>query len=126
MTSTLLEPAASPVWRYDHVRAYLKWVHACRDRLARTGRVWIDWAGVPLDAAGFRREFTDALDRRINAKAGLDRPRGRRDSDDHRRALVQDRADLQARLRSRVRIYQFRTPEFRGRFGHLLCDRDDL
>lgn len=123
MTTTPAPDAG--LWRYRHVHDYLAFVREARAILARGGRVRLHWAGRDLDADGFRRELRRALDSRINAKAEPDRPRGRRDDPDHVRALRQDQRDLRDRVARRVRVYQFRTPEVRRRFGHLLARYDD-
>ena len=61
------------------------------------------------------------IDVAINRKGGIPDSYGRRDTSDHRRALLQDSIDARA-ARQRVRIYQFRTPEFRRTCGYLLSE----
>lgn len=61
-----------------------------------------------------------ALDRRINARGGNHAANEPMPLD-----LERDARDLDACLRHRVRIYQWRTELMRARFSHLLASRDD-
>lgn len=65
-------------------------------------------------------EFRRALNRRINERGGDHLANVELDIE-----LVRDAHDLDAILRKRVRIYQFRTSLMRARFGHLLARHDD-
>jgi len=80
----------------------------------------LGWAGRELDAAGMRREFCNALDNRINHRAGLDHPRGRKDDQDYQRHLFQDCLAIRANITQRIALHQLQTPELRKRFSHLI------
>ena len=73
---------------------------------------------VPADE--LLQEFRRALHRRINDRGGDLEANVDMDID-----LVRDARDLDAILRQRVRVYQFRTSMMRSRFGHLLARYDD-
>jgi hypothetical protein len=92
--------------------------------VAAGGTVRTSWAGADLDAAAWRRNVRDALDRRINARGGLVQT-GRKWEYLYQLELERDARAIQARLTRRVRVYQFGTPEIRKRFGHLLSRYDD-
>lgn len=67
-----------------------------------------------------RADARRALDRRINSRGRNEAANVPMDLD-----LQRDAWDLDAILRRRVRVYQFRTQEMRERFGHLLARHDD-
>jgi hypothetical protein len=50
--------------------------------------------------------------------------KGRKWTDEYQMQQLRDSFRLAA-IQQRVRIYQFETPEFRRRFGHLLARHDD-
>lgn len=111
------------MWNYQHVRDYLAICRAAFSATAEGRRVRLSWAGRSLDAEGWRAEFRRALHRRINAKTAA--PTGRKHDPDYQIRLVRDAQRVQNRVRGRVRIYQFETPEVRARFSHLLSGYDD-
>jgi hypothetical protein len=67
-----------------------------------------------------RCEARQALDRRINARAGDLAANAPMDID-----LIRDARDLDDRLRLRVRVYQWRTQIVLEMFSHLLARHDD-
>lgn len=71
-------------------------------------------------AAEVRADFGRALDRRINSRGGDEAANVPMDID-----LVRDARDLDDMVRRRIRVYQFRTPLMRERFGHLLASSGD-
>ena len=92
---------------------------------ARSGRgLKVDWCTV-LEPHEIRPWFTDALQRRINARGGFNTPRGRKDNYDQYCSYGRDARAIQARLNTRLRVHQFETAEARRRFSHLLADRND-
>jgi len=70
-------------------------------------------------------EYCAALDRRINARAGV-KPAGRKDTPAYFIDCQRDQRDIQQHVTSRVRIYQLLTAECRKRFAHMLTDRRDV
>ena len=100
----------------------------CREafRITREGGMFLfgKWPQRRMNAETWRREFLGALDRRINAKGGL-WDIGRKKDPDYQTDLRRDADDLRRHLRDRVRIYQFRTPDFRRRFAHHLASYDE-
>lgn len=110
------------MFTYQHVGEYLRFWKECRAILDRGLKVRVcRFPEEILDRAGFARWMQAALDRRINAKAGLDAPRGKKDNTDFFIAARRDKERLLA-IRRRIRVYQFETPITRARFGHLLAD----
>lgn len=118
------QAAVDHPWHYRHVREMLALYRRAFAHSAGGGTVKLHWNDEPMDAAAWRREFCQALDRRINLKAGIV-PAGRRASEGHQTDLRRDQHDLHATIGQRVRVYQFRTPEVRRRFGHLLASAAD-
>lgn len=79
-----------------------------------------DWARVRRPVREIHAAARRALDYRINSRGGR-----AEDSEPIDIDLQRDARDLDDILRRRVRVYQFRTPMMRARFGHLLARRDD-
>ena len=90
---------------------------------AREGRsVWSGRAHFSrlLHGDEIRAFFVEALQRRINARAGLDAPRGRKDSTDQFFRYWRDAQAIRQWNNGRVTIHRFETAEARARFAHLL------
>jgi hypothetical protein len=81
------------------------------------------WPHSALSPVQWQREKWSALDRRINLRGGA-APKWRRLDPMHQTELRRDQQAL-AKIRERIRVYQFATPEVRRRFGHLLSRYDD-
>jgi hypothetical protein len=78
------------------------------------------WHRIERPAGEIRAHARRALDRRINDRGGR-----REDSEPVPIDLQRDAWDLDGILTKRMRVYQFRTPMMRERFGHLLARHDD-
>jgi hypothetical protein len=63
-----MAPAAA---RYPQAGVYLRAAQRAFARTAQGGTIRLFWSDAGYDAAGWRREFLAALDRRINAKGAL-------------------------------------------------------
>ena len=96
---------------------------------AAGGTVRTSWAGSDLDAAGFDRFMMDALNARINLRGGLMSLGGplnaRKGTTEYQCDLRRDVRSLRDILHTRLRVYQFSTPEMTKRYGHLLARYDD-
>ncbi len=71
------------------------------------------------------QDFLTALDNRINARAGLNNPRGRKDCTDWYYRAYRDQQAIRRRVLDRVSVYQFETRQCRERFAHLLSSYED-
>ncbi len=106
------------MWKYEMVHNYLAAMKTAFSHVKAGGTIKMNWAGPVLNLFEFREEFVSALHRRINLKAGISDDAGYSDK------VMRWRRD-QRRLQdinNRIRVYQFETPEVRGRFGHLLAN----
>lgn len=115
---------ANPHYRY--VGWYLR---HCREafRMAKAGIPFLlgDWPPRPIvGLTVWRREFMDALDRRINFKGRLDQS-GRKWQPDYQAAIDRDCRRVRDRICNRVRFYQLETPEMHRRFSHLSSSCDN-
>ncbi len=114
-------------WAYDFVHDYLSW---CKPRLThcRTypeGSVRMSWPLGIVSVDDWRRRFRQALNLRINLKAGHDPDlRGRKADYDYQWRLRRDSDRVRANLTGRVIVRQFETVEARERFAHLLFTDD--
>lgn len=109
----LPEPGAYVrLWR----RAYAE---ADAGRLVR-----LAWNGPDLDAAGVRRAFRVALDRRINLRGSVVQV-GRNWDPDQQLRFRRDQRAIGDQVLRRVRVHQLETRTARERFGHLLATRED-
>lgn len=79
------------------------------------------WGNQSVHAGVSLARVREALDRRINARAGYT-PREPRE--ETYRLARDARAALDRNVR-RIRVYQFETREARRRLGHLLASRED-
>ena len=78
------------------------------------------WARCRAQVSTIRAHARRALDRRINSRGGLEEDNEPIDCD-----LMRDARDLDDCTQRRIRVYHFRTPMMRERFGHLLARHDD-
>lgn len=109
-------------WQYSNPGEYLAWAQKCF-ALTRAGkRIKTDWAGEMLDLAAWRKEFVLALHKRINLKSA-EPQRWRKLDPYYQTELKRDQWAIE-RLRERVLIYRFSTPELNNRLGHLLAERE--
>ncbi|TAK06521.1 MAG: hypothetical protein EPO39_08710 [Candidatus Manganitrophaceae bacterium] len=111
-------------WTYPFVKEYLRFVRKAFEITRAGGQIKIRWSDRPMDLRAWRKEFIDALDRRITKYGGLD-GRGRKFDPDWQLWMRRDRHRLED-IRKRVRVYQFETKEMRRWYGHLLAHRDDF
>ncbi len=111
-------------WKYSYISEYLSWLKKCYSTFDRGGRVQMSWAGPMLDQSAWRRKVREAMDLRINLKVRPE-PIGRKYDEMYQTDLHRDKNDLHSILQRRVRIYQFRTPDVKRRFGHLLSSHAD-
>lgn len=111
-------------WTYQHagpmVEAYRKAFAHLRSPGAT---IKMNWAATPIDMNGFRREFVEALHRRINLKQAPT-PKWRKLSERSQVAMRRDKHRLED-MHRRIRVYQFETDECRRRFGDRLARYDD-
>lgn len=108
-----------------HKGAYASYLRKLRAACAADPDGWaVDhmsgWPSTRKPLRQIRREARQALDRRINARAGNLAANAPMDWD-----LIRDARDLDARLRLRVRVYRWRTELMQERFSHLLVNRDE-
>lgn len=82
------------------------------------------WPRLSVPRNTVLRDFRNALDLRINERAGLI-PSGRKHQEMYQTNLMRDAHDLASHLTQRVRIYQFRCPEIHKRFHHLLAEKGE-
>ena len=68
---------------------------------------------------GGKDAFWVLLDKRINLKAGPP-PKWRRLSERYQASLIRDQRRLHERVRYRIVLYRFETPELNRRFAYLL------
>lgn len=121
------------LWNYDHVSGYLNWAKAAFAFARVGGLVRINRHDDPVDFAEFRRKFLKALHNRINLKGGVDlynvpnhRGQASRKFDSmYQTGLIRDCRRVREIVTTRLRVYQFETPEIRFRFGHLLASYED-
>lgn len=111
-------------WQYAHVSKMLRFYRWAFAETTAGRTIQIDWAGQPLDAAGWRREFQRALDRRINLKAGPPPP-WRKLDDLYQTNLERDCRAIRDNRQQRIALHWLGTPELRERFGHLIEEYDD-
>lgn len=112
-------------WTYQHVDTMLAAYKRAFATLKSNpnARIRMNWACDGLDLQGFRRNFVNALNRRINLK--VDQPRNWRKLDPQWQiAAWRDSRRLQDMAR-RIRVYQFETTEAKARFGDRLARYDD-
>ncbi len=109
-------------WQYTYVHEYLALLKTAAQALAQGKRIRLRWNGDAMDAEQWQRERIRALDRRIALKGG--EPAGRKYSQQYQVALFRDCQRVRQAL-SRVRVYQFETPEIAARYKHLLADPRD-
>lgn len=69
-----------------------------------------------------RKEFSEALGRRINER---DNQEWRNFNTDKENGMIRDSRRLYSILNHRIRVYQFETKLCQERFGHLLARLDD-
>lgn len=112
-------------WRYTYVREYLSWLKSCFAIVNNGGTVQTNWAGSQLDLAAWRKEFMSALNRRINLKVTPE-PIGRKYDAMYQTDFRRDQHDIHNIVQRRIRVYQFRTPEVRRRFRHLLSSYSNI
>jgi hypothetical protein len=79
------------------------------------------WGRQCVTAGEALRCVREALDRRINARAGYKPPEPR----EGEIPLYRDSRNVRDILTRRLRVYQFETRVARARFGHLLARHDD-
>lgn len=109
------------------VCVYLKWVRLCQEAFAQGKRVRTRWTDSynGMDYEEWRREFRQALDRRINDKGGIVQ-RGRKYDYLYQLNMQRDQRALHDYTQRRIRgVYRLSTPELQKRFGHLLPSWDD-
>lgn len=121
--SALSFGAPTPLWRYRNPGDYLRHMRSCFSALAQGQPVKLHWADDGHDLSSFRRAFLQALQRRINLKAGIN-PQGRKFDPAYQTGLLRDRGRLNDMAR-RIRVYAFDCPEINARFGYRLSRRDD-
>ncbi len=109
-------------WKYAYVHQYVAILKAAAQALAEGRKFRLRWNGDAMNAQEWQRERIKALDRRIILKGG--QPAGRKHSEQYQIALFRDCQRVRQAL-SRVRVYQFETPEMAGRYQHLLADPRD-
>ncbi len=118
-----------PFIRYSpHAAAYVKTWRLLKQAMIEHGSdcsIRKGWDGWPSTVGKEYREVLKALDRRINARAGLNVPRGKKDCIDWYYRAYRDQQAIQRHMLDRVRIYQFETRQCRERFAHLLSSYDD-
>ncbi len=127
LDSYAVEQEQTGRFRYRYVSEMLAMYRKAFDHLKAdpANTVRLRWSDSPMGLAEFRAEFRRALDRRINSKAGLNAPRGRKDTPEYQAALFRDSRRVRDILTRRMRVYQFETDEARRRFAHLLASYDD-
>ncbi len=109
-------------WQYSYVHEYLALLKAAAQALAQGKKIRLRWNDDAMDAEQWQDERIRALDRRIALKGG--EPTGRKHSQQYQTALFRDCQRVRQAL-SRVRVYQFETPEIAARYKHLLADPRD-
>ncbi len=112
------------IWTYRDPGLMLAFYRKAFAITAAGGTVRLSWAGRDLDAAGWRKNFRDALDRRINLKMGPPPPWRKLDGL-YQTNMERDARAIHAYRQQRVRFYHIATPELRKRFGHLMARHDD-
>lgn len=129
-----LSDLPAPGWYVRHSRAGFEYLRSGGGslfgggdarRTVRVGEPILDWPGRDFTLPEFERWWWSAMDRRINARAGIGAPRGRKDDPDWEIRAWRDSRRVRDILTTRLRVYQFETDEARRRFGHLLARRDD-
>lgn len=90
--------------------------------LAPTDTVKLDWNNI-CSAGEARRQFRNALQRRISGRAGAS-VQGRKCDPEYQLRLWRDSRRLRD-IAHRIRVYQFESDEARRRFSHLLSHHDD-
>jgi len=109
-------------WQYTYVHEYVALLKATAGRWHRASGFGCVGNGDAINAEQWQRERIKALDRRISLKGGM--PAGRKHSQQYQIALFRDCQRVRQAL-SRVRVYQFETPEIAARYKHLLADPRD-
>ena len=103
--------------KLPHKRAYAQAMRKLR-AMPAAGLVMFSGDSIPVPLA--RRKIQQALDHRINSRAGNDAANIEIDIE-----LQRDARALDDRLQRRVSVYRFTTPWMNERFGHLLSSRHD-
>lgn len=115
---------SAAAWSYEHVHDYLEICRRARAALDAGGRVRLRWNEEPMDDAAWRRAFRDALDRRINLKAGTP-PAWRKLDPSYQTELRRDARWINEWARSGRRLRppmnRWGTAEIQARYAHVLA-----
>lgn len=96
-----------------------------RVKEAKPGTVFkLDWHTTRTKEEFLAEYYDRIINNAINARGGIEF-KGRKFDDDYQVNLRRDKQLLEQIRNTRIRVYQFNTPEIKARFGHLLASRED-
>lgn len=110
-----------PLWRYRHVRemssAYKRAFSLLKE--SDSNRIRMNRMSEGLGLAGFRREFMQALNRRINLKVAHE-PDFRKCFPEWQQSAYRDSRRIRDHLAHRIAVHSLETEEARRRFGYIV------
>ncbi len=84
----------------------------------------VDWATTRTKEEFLAEYYDKIIQNAINARGGIEF-KGRKFDPDYQTNLRRDQQALETIRTTRIRVYQFNTPEIKKRFGYLLANRNE-